>query len=57
MPRIAEGVETSRQASFLMEHDCSCAQGFYYSVAVPPEILTDFLNKPIGYMLAFAKRS
>jgi diguanylate cyclase (GGDEF)-like protein/PAS domain S-box-containing protein len=43
---LAEGVETLEQASFLMEHNCSFAQGFYYSRAVSPENFTDLLGKP-----------
>jgi diguanylate cyclase (GGDEF)-like protein/PAS domain S-box-containing protein len=45
---LAEGVETSLQADFLREQGCPTAQGFYYSEAVPPEILTEMLRKPAG---------
>jgi diguanylate cyclase (GGDEF)-like protein/PAS domain S-box-containing protein len=51
---LAEGVETSQQASFLMEHGCPSAQGFYYSAAVPPEIFTGLLGKPGGTMAGVA---
>lgn len=43
---LAEGVETSQQASFLMDRGCTSAQGFYYSVAVAPEVFTDLLRQP-----------
>ncbi|HJW55370.1 MAG TPA: EAL domain-containing protein [Burkholderiaceae bacterium] len=47
---LAEGVETPEQASFLMKHNCRCAQGFYYSTAVPAENFTELLDKPGGIM-------
>jgi diguanylate cyclase (GGDEF)-like protein/PAS domain S-box-containing protein len=47
---LAEGVETLEQASFLRKHNCRCAQGFYYSAAVPPENFTELLGKPGGIM-------
>jgi len=38
---VAEGVETEQQASFLIRHGCSMAQGFLYSRPVlPDDILT-----------------
>ncbi len=37
---IAEGVETSQQAQFLMAHGCHEAQGFYYGKAVPADALS-----------------
>ena len=40
---IAEGVETLQQAEFLLAHDCTAAQGFYYSKAVPAETLLGLL--------------
>lgn len=48
---LAEGVETSQQAAFLMEHGCSSAQGFFYSEAVPPEVLTDMLETLDGCLI------
>ncbi len=45
---LAEGVETAQQASFLLDHGCCCAQGFYYSMAVAPEAFTDLLRAPDG---------
>jgi diguanylate cyclase (GGDEF)-like protein/PAS domain S-box-containing protein len=40
---IAEGVETSQQAKFLMAHGCREAQGYYYSKAMPAEALSELL--------------
>ncbi|HEX7634360.1 MAG TPA: EAL domain-containing protein, partial [Noviherbaspirillum sp.] len=45
---LAEGVETAQQAAFLAEHGCLCVQGFYYSAAEPPEVLTDMLRNRWG---------
>jgi diguanylate cyclase (GGDEF)-like protein len=42
---LAEGVETSEQASFLQSHGCLSAQGFYYSPPVPAEQFTELLHK------------
>ena len=41
---LAEGVETAQQATFLLEHGCNLAQGFYYSPAVAPEAFTELLR-------------
>jgi EAL domain-containing protein (putative c-di-GMP-specific phosphodiesterase class I) len=38
---IAEGVETSEQAAFLMRHGCNLAQGYLYSRPVMPDVLMD----------------
>ena len=45
---LAEGVETAQQAAFLAEHGCLCVQGFYYSAAAPPEVLTNMLRNRWG---------
>ena len=45
---LAEGVETSQQVTFLMEHGCSFGQGFYYSAAVSSAAFTGLLRKPDG---------
>jgi diguanylate cyclase (GGDEF)-like protein/PAS domain S-box-containing protein len=37
MTVIAEGIETELQAIFLRERNCDCAQGYYFSPALPPE--------------------
>ncbi len=42
---LAEGVETQEQASFLLEHGCRAAQGFYYSRAVPAQTFSDLLYR------------
>jgi diguanylate cyclase (GGDEF)-like protein len=42
---LAEGVETSQQASFLQSHGCLSAQGFYYSAPVPAEQFTELLHQ------------
>jgi diguanylate cyclase (GGDEF)-like protein/PAS domain S-box-containing protein len=41
---IAEGVETSQQAQFLLARGCLAGQGFYYSKAVAPETLLALLK-------------
>jgi EAL domain-containing protein (putative c-di-GMP-specific phosphodiesterase class I) len=41
---IAEGVETLEQESFLREHGCHSAQGFYYSKPVSAEEVTELLH-------------
>lgn len=40
MDVIAEGVECEKQASFLKEHGCSHAQGYYYSKAAEVDVVT-----------------
>ena len=42
---IAEGVETRQQSEFLMAQGCTAAQGFYYSHAVPAEMLSALLDR------------
>jgi diguanylate cyclase (GGDEF)-like protein/PAS domain S-box-containing protein len=41
---IAEGVETSQQAQFLLANGCVAGQGFYFSKAVPAEILSELFR-------------
>ena len=40
---VAEGVETSRQLSFLQDCHCDEAQGYYFSKPVPPERFAQLL--------------
>jgi len=42
---IAEGVETRQQSEFLMAQGCTAAQGFYYSRALPAEMLSALLDR------------
>jgi EAL domain-containing protein (putative c-di-GMP-specific phosphodiesterase class I) len=41
---IAEGVETSEQATFLKSMGCEAAQGYFYGKAVPAEDLGEVLR-------------
>ena len=40
---VAEGVETREQLDFLMDQHCHMAQGYYFSPALPPEKLINWL--------------
>ena len=42
---VAEGVETREQIAFLREHDCDQMQGFYFSPALPREMLQEMLAR------------
>ncbi len=42
---IAEGVETSEQADFLIENDCDYVQGYFYSHPLPQEEFQAFVEK------------
>jgi diguanylate cyclase (GGDEF)-like protein len=42
---MAEGVETSDQAHFLLAHGCHCAQGYFYSQAVPAPRFSKLLDQ------------
>jgi EAL domain-containing protein (putative c-di-GMP-specific phosphodiesterase class I) len=42
---VAEGVETAEQETLLREMGCDHAQGFYFSRALPPEMVPAFLSQ------------
>jgi EAL domain-containing protein (putative c-di-GMP-specific phosphodiesterase class I) len=41
---VAEGVETGAQMAFLRANDCDQVQGYYFSMALPPESLGALLR-------------
>jgi diguanylate cyclase (GGDEF)-like protein/PAS domain S-box-containing protein len=45
MSTVAEGVETSSQASFLLENGCDVGQGYLYSRPVPAERFEQYLGE------------
>lgn len=44
---VAEGVETREQLLFLREHDCTEAQGYYFSRPVTGEKIPELLRQSI----------
>jgi len=42
---IAEGVETEAQRNFLKQHNCTSAQGFFYSKALSVDDFYDFIEQ------------
>jgi diguanylate cyclase (GGDEF)-like protein/PAS domain S-box-containing protein len=48
MTIVAEGVETTEQATFLRDHACDEMQGFLFSKPVPSEQLADLLRAVVG---------
>jgi diguanylate cyclase (GGDEF)-like protein len=42
---IAEGVDSPEHVSFLTAHGCLAAQGYYYSQAVPADVMTRLLDQ------------
>lgn len=43
---VAEGIETRRQLTFLMEHDCPEGQGYYFSRPVAADEFAGLLSRP-----------
>jgi EAL domain-containing protein (putative c-di-GMP-specific phosphodiesterase class I) len=41
---VAEGVETLQQLTFLQDHDCDEAQGYYFSRPVPAAAFVNLLS-------------
>jgi EAL domain-containing protein (putative c-di-GMP-specific phosphodiesterase class I) len=42
---VAEGVETLEQSTFLRDHECDEAQGYYFSRPVPPHKFAELLGR------------
>ena len=42
---IAEGVETKEQRDFLLQNGCDTIQGYFYSMPMPSEKITELLKK------------
>ena len=45
---VAEGVETREELSFLREHDCEEAQGYYFGRPTPPKEFAALLKSGIA---------
>jgi EAL domain-containing protein (putative c-di-GMP-specific phosphodiesterase class I) len=44
---VAEGVETKEELAFLQTHRCDEAQGYYFSVPLPPQQFARLLRTGI----------
>jgi diguanylate cyclase (GGDEF)-like protein/PAS domain S-box-containing protein len=44
---LAEGIETPRQAAFLLEHQCDLGQGYWFSRPLPPDKI-DWRDRPLA---------
>jgi diguanylate cyclase (GGDEF)-like protein len=52
---IAEGVETSTQLAFLLEHECDEAQGYLFSRPVPPQQFARLLRRKTSFLPRFPR--
>jgi sensor c-di-GMP phosphodiesterase-like protein len=52
---VAEGIETPEQVEYLRNIGCEYAQGFYYSRALPPQTILEYIELgPSGSAAAVA---
>jgi EAL domain-containing protein (putative c-di-GMP-specific phosphodiesterase class I) len=54
---VAEGVETLEQSTFLRDHECDEAQGYYFSRPVPPRQFAELLGRSSQALLTSSARS
>ncbi|MDF2181028.1 EAL domain-containing protein [Neptuniibacter sp. CAU 1671] len=55
MECIAEGVETPRQLTYLINHGCYLIQGYYYSKPLSPDELPDYVRQQMRQSLQLKK--
>jgi len=53
---IAEGVEAEPELTFLRDHQCDEAQGYYFSRPVPPEQYAELLKKGAGESVGLGRQ-